>query len=166
MSQLPECFQGHDLTGWWVAAGHCILRGTRYCNTMRIWACDDGLFELDILNEVFTPTRASLSECLLDADALAADYGGWAPAPIGSDPGWRYDVESVTEEKKVQILVRDPLHKPSLYAVDWAWMEFGGDWFYYNCVHYPIQIKGEVYAWREMPTAIAAPPRRPNHEPR
>jgi len=163
VSKLPEAFKGHDLTGW-TAYGHYILRSTRLTTTLRIWACDDGLFEVDILNEVFTPTRAILSECLLDADALAADYGGWAPAPIGysADPGWQ-PIETAIHLRSepdvlgcqvysggVQYFVMknafEPCEKFTHAAKGSHWMADGRDW-----PAYPTH-------WRPLPAPPEAKP--------
>ena len=90
MSQLPEAFQGHDLTGWIVVndkAGNGLdrlMRLTADGSLVSVFADMDFLIDCGFMESTeLLDGRNRLSK-LSDLDKTISDcYDGWAPAPIG-----------------------------------------------------------------------------------
>lgn len=110
MSQIPEAFQGHDLTGWVVIEddrGQTLCRTTDYGSQIRLQRWDNHFgenesFEIyldDICQDI---KNAGLAEALAQAEAFSTLYPsrGWAPAPIGYErSGWQPDLLALLKQK-------------------------------------------------------------------
>lgn len=96
MSQIPEAFQGHDLTGWvWVAPNR-LLRLAMDGERCAIVAYDPNpgvRFFRAFHAELYIGQDRDLDRLLVKVGDYIKGYGGWAPAPIGfsADPGWQHE---------------------------------------------------------------------------
>jgi len=86
MTLIPKAFQGCDLTGWTVQRhGFGIVRFTVNGDVVQIserFECEDSF-------DVNFTRQSGVRNAFIAAEDIAESYGGWAPAPIGSDPGWQ-----------------------------------------------------------------------------
>lgn len=114
MSQIPDVFQGHDLTGW---TSHpykiwpVVIRATEHWDLVRISPFSDGSFEAETLAPMAVLAKGTLSECVAAANKYAEANGGWAPAPIGYElskrpiTGSRLDALTPTERSVAKHLM-------------------------------------------------------------
>lgn len=107
MSQIPDAFQGHDLTGWTYTRGYASNQAFDHVSRLAadgsvvtvygdlswiIVACTGQQIEADD-PEIKTPSNLDL--------VVQKHCGGWAPAPIGcsDDPGWQPDLLALLKQK-------------------------------------------------------------------
>lgn len=96
MTQIPDAFKGHDLTGWSAEERDgvwYIHRAVSFYNDcyLTILFSFTGRFELHDFSKLSPLKRGTLQCCLDQANKIAEANGGWAPPPIGfsADPGWQ-----------------------------------------------------------------------------
>lgn len=100
MSQLPEAFQGHDLTGWTEYEIHdpfthkSVFRiGRNTKSGELLWMAFTSSGAIGLWGSAFSSvlTSGDMADCFKYANEYAERLGGWAPAPIGfsADPGWQ-----------------------------------------------------------------------------
>lgn len=158
VSQLPDSFKGHALTGW-APGKHGIGRMTADLQSYQIEfnVKKQGFQSYSYMNG-WKLKAQPLEQALKEANEYALTRGGWAPAPIGSDPGWRYDVEAVPDYQTVQVSYHfgegDPT-PPMVYRK--AQRNKAGVWKFYDGHGWEL-LHGIVYAWREEPGVDPAPP--------
>ncbi len=100
MSQLPKAFKGHDLTGWVLTSPNRVSRLAMDGERIAIVAYQPNpgvRFYRAFHAELSLGQDRDLGSLLFKIDDYIKGYGGWAPAPIGSDPGWQ-DIETAPKD--------------------------------------------------------------------
>ena len=86
MTQIPDAFKGHDLTGWVCVAPNRLLRLAVDGKRCAIVAYDPNpgvRFFKAFYAELYMGQDRDLGRLLSRVGGYIKGYGGWAPAPIG-----------------------------------------------------------------------------------